>query len=944
MKKAFTLIELLAVIILLAIITLIATPIILNVIEDSRESANLSQAYLLLNGAETYYAQTILGEEEITFDGTTNLYHQIETTNEKPPLGNIKINDKGEIFFTLYLDNRCYSKNFEDKDLTVQENVESEQDCVPVSIVAQTNSKPIDGWYGEDIEVTITTNGDSFEYCINGCSEYTKVEDKTTTITLTQETNELCFVAHKNGIIEDTRQCITYKIDKTEPGILAKTNNYSFIEGTSFNSKEMFEIVYGRTGGEVTCSPNNISTLPPGNHTIVCTAKNNAGMSESAMKDIEIKYNSDLIVNDNENTEIFNYTGSVQTFTAPQAGFYKMETWGAQGGSTGEYLGSDGAYTAGNIYLEAGQTVYIQVGSQGKTATTNSDPASAGYNGGGVGNTYPGQVNGAGAGGATDIRLVAGNWNDATSLNSRIMVSAGGVGVANWVNPISNPAPGGGLTGYNGKEVQYGSNAYTNAYGATQTSGGAAGSGARTGYTGTFGIGGNPQAGNPGHGSGGSGGYYGGGGGSYNNSVVGSGSSGSSYISGHTGAVAITSQTSRTPKTGCTTGTSNQECSIHYSGYQFQNTIMIDGYGYIWANYKLSQGSMPNPNGGVYEEGTGHKGDGVAKITYLGETDTTPITVGTQTNFIYNGSYHTYTVEQTGYYKLEAWGAEGGLSNLDGGSRSTGHAVGSVNCMPVGHCYGGQGSYTTGSVYLNAGDLLYVYVGGKGQNAITRTISKGGYNGGGNGESDRSDNEADGAGGGATDFRLVSGTWNNAESLNSRIMVAAGGAGASHYTKGSAGGGLTSVKYGYSNPATQTSGNSFGIGASGVWKYSNKSVSGAGGGYYGGIATNGPSNIYDNPASSGSSFISGHTGAIAITSATDRTPKENCENGTTDINCSIHYSGLQLVNTYMIDGNGFKWTDVKEDKVLMPSPLGGFYTTGYTHKGNGAAKITYLGN
>ena len=41
MKRAFTLIELLAVIIILAIVTVIAVPIINNAIDDSRESANL---------------------------------------------------------------------------------------------------------------------------------------------------------------------------------------------------------------------------------------------------------------------------------------------------------------------------------------------------------------------------------------------------------------------------------------------------------------------------------------------------------------------------------------------------------------------------------------------------------------------------------------------------------------------------------------------------------------------------------------------------------------------------------------------------------------------------------------------------------------------------------------------------------------------------------------
>ena len=44
-KKGFTLVELLAVIVILAIIALIATPIILNVIDDAKTNAAKNSAY-----------------------------------------------------------------------------------------------------------------------------------------------------------------------------------------------------------------------------------------------------------------------------------------------------------------------------------------------------------------------------------------------------------------------------------------------------------------------------------------------------------------------------------------------------------------------------------------------------------------------------------------------------------------------------------------------------------------------------------------------------------------------------------------------------------------------------------------------------------------------------------------------------------------------------------
>ena len=54
-NKGFTLIELLAVIVILAIIALIATPIILGIINDSRESAAKESAKLVTSSFELAY-------------------------------------------------------------------------------------------------------------------------------------------------------------------------------------------------------------------------------------------------------------------------------------------------------------------------------------------------------------------------------------------------------------------------------------------------------------------------------------------------------------------------------------------------------------------------------------------------------------------------------------------------------------------------------------------------------------------------------------------------------------------------------------------------------------------------------------------------------------------------------------------------------------------------
>ena len=92
LNNAFTLIELLAVIIILAIVALIATPIILNVISDARISAGRSEARMIYSGINNYCAtskmeQELNGTPDICADGVTK-----EEVNDMVNLGNAIVN------------------------------------------------------------------------------------------------------------------------------------------------------------------------------------------------------------------------------------------------------------------------------------------------------------------------------------------------------------------------------------------------------------------------------------------------------------------------------------------------------------------------------------------------------------------------------------------------------------------------------------------------------------------------------------------------------------------------------------------------------------------------------------------------------------------------------------------------------------------------------------
>lgn len=258
-----------------------------------------------------------------------------------------------------------------------------------------------------------------------------------------------------------------------------------------------------------------------------------------------------------------------------------------------------------------------------------------------------------------------------------------------------------------------------------------------------------------------------------------------------------------------------------------------------------------------------------------------------------------------GKYLFELWGARSGN-----------------DCYGTGFARGG---YASGILFLHETKNFSLHIGGVGSDGRSTTV-KGGNNGGGSGGTYGA------AGGGATDVRLD-------ESLQSRIIVAAG-AGGGERTSGGHGGGLSgspgSSKCGTfslntaSYPGTQYSGGaagthsnypaveagSFGKGGSGIPGNADGG-GGGGGGYFGGGGT-----PYVCDGSGGSSYISGHPGCRSVIGPTSTTTSDN----------TIHYSGMQFLSPLTIAGN---------NEMPLPSLT---YKRGIGNDGSGAIRITILNN
>lgn len=133
----------------------------------------------------------------------------------------------------------------------------------------------------------------------------------------------------------------------------------------------------------------------------------------------------------NNSVQSFGYKGSVETIKLA-AGKYKLEVWGAQGGSIWG-TGGKGGYAAGVVELNKEVDVNIRVG--GHPA---DDSHTGGFNGGGSASDAPNvAVYRSPGGGATDIRI------SGDTLADRIIIAGGGGGGAKYATNQRGGAGGG---------------------------------------------------------------------------------------------------------------------------------------------------------------------------------------------------------------------------------------------------------------------------------------------------------------------------------------------------------------------------------------------------------------------------------------------------------------------------------------------------------------------
>jgi hypothetical protein len=408
----------------------------------------------------------------------------------------------------------------------------------------------------------------------------------------------------------------------------------------------------------------------------------------------------------------FDYTGTTQEVILEE-GYYQLECWGASGGSYTVANTGVGGYASGELKIDKETTLYVYVGAKG--VNSSAPTVNYNFNGGGTAKGSGSSDTRGGGGGATDIRLVGGDWDLEDGLYSRIIVAGGGGGQTYTSSTAYVTGSGGGevggngynktitgaIKGYGGTQSSSGQDQNTNAdneafdYKGDYSTFGKGGSTFTSGYT----L------------SGGGGGWYGGG---YGNSAGG----GSGYV--------LTEESFK------------PEGYTPTSEYYINNPILISG-----------GNDMPSPNGGTFM-GT-HNTNGLCIITRLspfgsktynynqiGSNEVTiPNEIKVNDSIVFNitnteiakkydGTMLTYTFPFNCKARLNAYGARGGKGN-----KATDEQI-------------GKGARASGVFEFKQGDKLLICVGQAGTDT-TLSASDGttGAGGGGTFVVVRTDNETD---------------------------------------------------------------------------------------------------------------------------------------------------------------------------------------------------------
>ena len=283
-KKAFTLIELLGVLIILAVIALITFPVIDNSIKNSREQALKRTIDSIEEAAYQYSIQNDLGyptdkQPLYITDMQTQGFLDKEIIN---PVNNEILS--GCVWY--YWDTTYSQYSFEyDKDCM---KVDTEPE---INITYNEGLINSNGWAKENIAVTLIGNGE-VKYCLSSseCEPNEVVENGSNTKFITSEGTSYICATTTNTLGTSNRSCQSFNLDKTAPTINGLTQiTVERNEEVDLNTGVTTDDNLSGVDGTYTINPSSVDTSTAGIKTVTYTVKDLAGNTVSEKRTIQVE-------------------------------------------------------------------------------------------------------------------------------------------------------------------------------------------------------------------------------------------------------------------------------------------------------------------------------------------------------------------------------------------------------------------------------------------------------------------------------------------------------------------------------------------------------------------------------------------------------------------------------------------------------------------------------
>ena len=357
-----------------------------------------------------------------------------------------------------------------------------------------------------------------------------------------------------------------------------RTNCVAYLNVTSGPMLESMKVTNSESSATITLGNSNLGTTPStyyysndgGKNYVTSTSNTYTFTSQSNPSYAYKAYSIDSAGNTSRVFEtstygyygLIDYSNQIQTKTITEPGYYKLETWGAQGGGDATYVGGYGGYSIGYVYLSDNQQLYIAVGGVGGYCTGSSCTAVGGYNGGGNCQAYTDSTSTCGSGGgATHIATISGLLSSLENNKDNILIVSGAGGGGNFCNNwnYASGGMGGGFTG--GAAIDLGAPDFSG-NGGLDTNGGTQDSGWK------FGLGQGSEGSNL---VGAGGGYYGGNSAFLNGSGGGSGYIGNPLLTNKSmycyNCTTSSAEATKTISTTCHSSNATENCAKEGNGY-----------------------------------------------------------------------------------------------------------------------------------------------------------------------------------------------------------------------------------------------------------------------------------------------------------------------------------------------------------------------------------------